>query len=150
MQAAGHPQEALADYFRALNYAPKDHHILLAVAELHLQQRQPERALQTLQALADTYSPGEEPPETLVLMGQAYVSLGRYDEGIESLSAAAHGRPTPDTLYCLAEAELLAGHPPAAAAAARRALAIQPQHPRSRELLNRIELAERPESAQRR
>ena len=150
MQAAGRLQEALSDDLRALHYAPKDHRVLLAVAEVHLQQRQPERALQTLQTLADTYSPGEEPPQTLVLLGQTYTALGRYDEAIESFAAAVHRKPTPEAFCCLGEAELLAGHPAAAAAAARQALALQPQHQLSRELLNRIEVAERPASFPRR
>ena len=88
MRAAGQPREALADYLRALSYAPNDRAILREIAELHRQLNQPERALQTLQTLADTYPPGEEPGQVLYLMGLAYVALGRYDDGVESLSAA--------------------------------------------------------------
>ena len=48
-------------------------------------------------------------------------------------------------MYCrLGEAELLAGHPREAADAARQALAMQPQHQPSCELLHRIELAQQP------
>ena len=97
MRAAGQPGEALTCYLRALGYAPKDRAILLEVAELYRQQNQPERSLQTLQCLADTYSPGEEPGQVHHLLGQAYVALGRYDDAVESLSLAvnarqAHGR----------------------------------------------------------
>ena len=48
-------------------------------------------------------------------------------------------------MFCrLGEAELLAGHPAEAADAAGRALALQPQHQPSRDLLERIELAQQP------
>jgi tetratricopeptide (TPR) repeat protein len=147
MRAGGQLQQALADELRALGYAPNDRAILTEVAELYRQLNQPERALQTLQNLAETYSPGEEPADVLYLLGVSYVALGRYDDGVESLSAAVvRGDPTPE-MYCrLGEAELLAGHPAAAAAAARQALALQPQHRPSSELLQRVEMAQRNET----
>ena len=97
MRAAGQPQQALADYLRALGYSPNDRTILLAIAELHRELNQPDWALHTLQTLADTYSPGEEPGQVLFLMGMAYNALGRQDDSVESLKAAvaqwkAHAR----------------------------------------------------------
>jgi tetratricopeptide (TPR) repeat protein len=146
MRAAGQPQQALADNLRALGYAPGDRTILLEIAELHRQLNQPDRALHTLQTLADTYSPGEEPGQVLYLMGMAYSALGRHDDSLESLKAAvAKGKPTPEMFYGLGEAQLLAGHPAEAAEAARHALSLQPQHQPSRALLDRIELAQRPQ-----
>jgi tetratricopeptide (TPR) repeat protein len=146
LRAAGQPRDALADYLRALAYVPSDRAILHDIAELHHQLNQPERALQTLQSLADTYPTGEEPGEVLYLAGMAYVALGRYDEGVESFSTAAtRDKPTPELLYRLAEAQLLAGHPAEAAGAARQVLAMQPQHEPSRNLLQRIEVAQQPQ-----
>lgn len=79
--------------------------------------------------------------------GLAYVALGRYDDGVESLSAAANrGKPTAEMFCRLGEAQLLAGHPPEAAEAARHALALDPQHQGSRNLLQRVELAQRPQT----
>jgi tetratricopeptide (TPR) repeat protein len=151
MQAQGQPQEALADLHRALGYAPEDRQILLEMAELYRQLNWPQRALATLHSLADTYSPGEEPQQVLRLMGLAYTALGRYEDAVESLSAAAvRGDPTPEILYRLAEAELLAGHPAEAEAAAQRALAVEPQHPPSRRLLDRLQLARQPREPPRR
>ena len=97
----------------ALGYTPNDRAMLREVAELYRQLNQPDRALQTLQSLAETYSPGEEPADCLYLTGLAYVAVGRYDDGVESLSAAVtRGKPTAE-MYCqLGQAELLAGHPP--------------------------------------
>jgi tetratricopeptide (TPR) repeat protein len=144
MRAAGQTRQALADYLRALRYAPSDRNILLEVAELYRQLDQPERALQTLQAVADSYAPGEEPQDVLYLTGLAYTALARYDDAVETFTAAlSRAKPTPEILYRLGEVELLAGHPDEAAAAAEQALALQPQHQPCRELLGRIDLARR-------
>ena len=57
LRAAGDTQQALADCQRALLFASDDRRALLEIAELQRQLNQPERALQTLQCLADTYTP---------------------------------------------------------------------------------------------
>ena len=146
MRASGQPRQALADYLRALGYTPGDRKTLLEAAELYRQLDQPERALQTLQALADSYAPGEEPQQVLFLTGLAYTGLGRDNDAVDSLSAALlRDKPTPEILYRLAEAELLAGHPDQADAAVQQALVMQPQHQPSRDLLNRIQMARRPQ-----
>jgi len=142
-RAAGQPRQALADYLRALGYAPNDRELLLEVAELYRQLNQPERALQTLQTLADSYSPGEEPGHVFYLMGLAQLAVERYDDGVESLSVAVQrGKPTTEMFYRLGEAEFLAGRPRQAAEAARQALTLQPEHQPSRELLEQINLAQ--------
>jgi tetratricopeptide (TPR) repeat protein len=145
-RAAGLPRDALADNLRALGYAPKDRNILFEVAELYREENQPDRALQTLQTLAETYLPGDEPVELQHRVGLAYTALGRYDDAIETLSlAVARGRPTADVLYSLGEAQLLAGRPTEAAVMAQRALAIQPQHRPSLALLEHVRLAQQPQ-----
>jgi tetratricopeptide (TPR) repeat protein len=147
MLAGGQPQDALADFHRALGYAPQDRQILLEVAELYRRLSWPQRALATLHSLADTYSPGEEPQEVLYLTGLAYTALGRYEDAVERLSAAAvRGAPTAEILGRLAEAELLAGRPAEAEAAARRALALQPQHAPSLQLLDRLRVGRQPQA----
>jgi tetratricopeptide (TPR) repeat protein len=140
LRAAGDLPQALADYHRALGYVPFDQHVLLEVAELYRQLNQPQRALETLQNLADTYNtPAEEPQQVLYLTGLSYMALRRYDDGVQSFAAAAaRDRPTPEILYQLAQAQWLAGHPAEAAATAQRALALDPRHQPSRELLDRL------------
>lgn len=151
MRASGQPRRALADFHRALGYAPQHRAILLEVAELYRQLNQPDRALATLHALADTYSPGGEPQQVLYLIGLAYLARGRYEDAAESLSAAAgREQPNPEVFYRLGEAEMLAGHPGEAAAAARQALALAPEHEPSRRLLDRLQLARQPQAAPRR
>jgi tetratricopeptide (TPR) repeat protein len=145
MRAAGDLQEALADYHRALGYAPCDQRVLLDVAELYRQMNQPQRALETLQDLADTYNtPAEEPPQVLYLLGLAQVALKRYDDAVESFAAAGRDKPTPEILYQLAQAQWLAGHPTEAAATAEKVLAMDPRHQAGRELIARIAAAQQP------
>jgi cytochrome c-type biogenesis protein CcmH/NrfG len=81
----------------------------------------------------------------------AYLALGRCDDAVESLAlAATREPPDPEIFYRLGEAQWLAGRPAAAASAAEQALALQPTHTPSRELLRRIELAQQPQAPVRR
>jgi len=147
MQANGQLREALAAYHRALGYGPSDRTIPLEIAELYRQLDQPQRALVVLQNLAETYSPGEEPQRLLYREGLAYKALGRYDDAIRSLSAAnSRDAPSAEILCQLGECQWAAGRHAEAAAAAREAMALDPQHPQSRELLDELELARRPDS----
>jgi tetratricopeptide (TPR) repeat protein len=137
-RATGRHADALADYLRALGQAPRDRAILLEVAESYRLLNQPQRALQTLQTLAETYPPGEEPGRVMYLMGAAQLAVGRTDDAVTSLSAAiARDTPTVEMYHQLAEAQFMSGHPTEAAAALQQALAMQPAHQPSRELLRR-------------
>ena len=148
--ASGERSAALADMQRALCYAPADREVLLAVAELQRESAQPQRALVTLLTLADLYPPGEEPPEVLYLTGLALSAMGRYGDAAEQYYAASmRGQPTAELLYRLAEAELLSGRPAEAEANARQALALNPQHAASSELLARMAQTRQTRSASR-
>lgn len=143
LKAAGQPQQALSAYLHGLGIDPQNRAILFEVAELYREMNQPERALQTLQTLAECYTPGEEPQNVLYLTGAAYQALGRYDEAVEKMqTAVARGKPNSDLLCRLAEAQLLAGRSREATATASQALALQPKHRPSLDLLQRIEVAE--------
>lgn len=136
--AAAESRQALANFHRALGLEPGNRKVLLEVAELHRRMNQPQRALTALQALADTYPPGEEPQQVLHLTGLAYLGLGRAEDAIAALSTAAtRNAPSADLLCHLGEAELKAGRPTAAAAAARQALTVQPRHSSAQALLTR-------------
>lgn len=142
MRADGKLQQALADFHRALGYAPDDRQVLLEIAELYRQLDQPQRALSCLHSLADTYSPGEQPQNVLFLTGLAHMALQRYEDAAESFSAAVlRDTPTTEIFYRLAEAELAAGRPAEAATAAQQALLLTPGDPASSELLRRLETA---------
>jgi tetratricopeptide (TPR) repeat protein len=151
MWAAGDLPQALADLQRALGGVPYDQRILLDLAELYRQMDQPQRALETLQSLADTYSPTEEPQQVLYLQGLAYIALGRHDDAVESFaSAAARDKPSPEILYRLAQAQWLAGRPIEAATTAQQALAMDPRHQPTLQLRASMQMAQQPESPTRR
>ena len=137
---------ALADYHRALGFAPDDSAILIEVAELYAEMGRPQQSLAALHQAANTWPPGAESQRLLYLQGLSYSALGRYGEAIDSLAAAvSRDNPTPDILFRLGEAELLDGQPGRAAAAAQHALSIDPGHQPSLQLLDRVRIARGPE-----
>lgn len=130
---------ALADYQRAVAYVPHQPEWLLEVAELYRAMGQPERALATLHQLADTYSPGEEPPQLIYLQGVTYLALNRPQEAAELLAQAIQqAGPCADWLYQLARAQAAAGRVRSAEQTLRQALRLEPQHHASRQLLAQL------------
>lgn len=151
LQVAGRTKEALADYHRALGLAPADPDIQLHIAELYTRLDQPQRALAALNSLADGYAPGEEPRQVLRMQGLAYAALGRHDDAAKSFTqASSRGDPDPKIFHLLACAEMAAGRPQQASAAAGQALAIDPNHQPSHEMLDRLRLAQYPTELSRR
>jgi Flp pilus assembly protein TadD len=146
--ATAQPRQALALYQRSLGYAPQDQQVAILVAETYRQLNEPERALTTLQSIAERYASGEEPQQVLFLQGLALTALGRYDDAIGHLSKAARReRPNPEILCRLAEAELLAGHMSQAQVSLQEALAMDPNHAASRALSQRMTVAARSNTA---
>jgi len=144
LHAAGDPTAALADYHRALVYAPDDRDLLIETAELYRQLNRPQKALALLHRLVDTYGPGEEPQKVAYLEGLAYAALGRSDEAAESFaSALARGAPTPELFYQLAVVRSHTGRSREAAAAAEAALRLRPDHEPARRLLDQLGMARR-------
>ncbi len=150
-EATGALREALGDYQRSLGYEPNNPEVLLAVAEIYRRLNQPERALVALHTLIDAQPPGEESQQLLYLQGLALAALQRYDDAIESYALAnSRGRPRADILYQLAEAEYRAGRVGNSQIALRQALLLEPNHPTSRALLERLQLANSPGGPERR
>ena len=140
MQHTGQPRQALSDFHRALGYEPNQPEVLLLSAELYRGLGQPNRALVNLEALADTYPPGEEPGRVLYLTGLAYAELDRFDEASDSFAAAlARWGPNPELLYQLARSQWLAGRAIEARSAAQQALTIAPRHAPTLALLNQMD-----------
>ena len=134
--------QALNDLHRAAGYDPADRQVIAETAAIYRSLGQPQRALESMQSLAETFSPGEEPQHVLYLTGMDYMALQRYDDAAASLAlAAARECPSSEILYCLARAQINCGQPQAAADSLQRALALDPQHLPSRQLLGQIEVA---------
>lgn len=128
-RAEGSRTQALASYHRALCYQPQFPEVQLALAEVHSQDGKPQRALATIQALAEHYPAGQIPSEVSYRQGLTLRSLGRYRESAESLAAAARqSPPSPELLADLARSQLLAGDKVAASQTVVAALQLQPDH----------------------
>jgi len=143
-RAGGKRDEALADYHRALSTQPVYPEVQLALAEIYSQQHRPERALATLQSLADQFPPGSVPADLQFRQGLALRDLGRHQEAADQFASAAQLQPHPDFLYELAQARLQLGDPGNAQIAVHRALQLNPQHVAALQL--RTELASRQQS----
>jgi tetratricopeptide (TPR) repeat protein len=144
----GRREEALSAYHRALSHQPHYPQVQLALAEIYREMGRPQRTLCTLEALADQYSPGQEPQQVLFLEGLAMKALGRHQDAVELLVAASdRGPSSPDLLYHLGEAQMLAGDPTNARLSLEGALAMSPQHAPSLRLRSRLEAEQHTASA---
>jgi tetratricopeptide (TPR) repeat protein len=145
-QARPYYLQALADLHRAAGYDPSDRLVIGETAAVYRSLGQPQRALETMQGLLDTYAAGEEPPQlVLYWTGLDYMALQRYDDAVASFTTAvSQGRPTPQLLYSLGEAQYRNGRSQEAVAALQRALAVDPdpQHSPSQQLLHEIQVAQ--------
>jgi tetratricopeptide (TPR) repeat protein len=151
MSQGNQPRQALADAQRALRYDPRRRDMLQLSAETYRKLGDPHRALVNYQTLADTYGPGQEPAQLFVDQAQTYGQLARHDEAVRSLhEAQRRGLNTPDVLALICEAETAAGRPAAAQQAAQQALALAPNDPRYRALVERTASLPAPDTAARR
>ena len=134
-QAEGSRTEALASYHRALCYQPQYPEVQLALADVHSQQGKPQRALATIQALADHYPAGQIPYDVSYRQGLALRSTGRFRESAECLAAAARQPgPSVELLYDLARSQALAGDKAGASQTVAAALRQKPDHAPSQNL----------------
>jgi len=137
---------ALADLQRSLQFAPDSRDVLMDVAAIYRQRGQHDRCLTTLHHLLDTYPPGQATQLAYWMEGLALSDLGRPQQAVESLELAkGQGPANADVLYYLAQAQLACGRPDAAATAAQQALAVNPEHAPSRQLLTQLAVHTTPE-----
>lgn len=134
-RAEGSRTEALASYHRALCYQPQYPEVQLALADVHSQQSKPQRALATIQALAEQYPAGQVPLDISYRQGLVLRTLGRYRESADCLAAAARQpNPSAELLYDLARSQALAGDRVGASQSVAAALRLKPEHAPSQHL----------------
>lgn len=127
--ARGQFDDALADYHRSLAYHGHQPRVQMAVAQIYRRQERPQRALSTLDTLAQQFPPDDVPLDVLAMQGTTLKQLGRHQQATEMLArAASRGTPSADLLFQLAECQYLAGDASAAQASLDSALAQDPQH----------------------
>ena len=104
--ARGRPEEALADFHRALSITPDDRDLILDTAEVYRRLGRPQRALATLAILGETYPPNQTPSQVLALEGMAQEALERPTDAVESYrQAVSRGLQSPDIAARLAKLE---------------------------------------------
>lgn len=136
----GDADAALIAFHRALGLRPADREILQWIATAYGQKGHWEQVLAVRQRIIETYTPGEEPPEALVALAEAYQSVGRYSNAAQSYLEAARKVSDPEPyLLAAAENQWLAGEVSASATLAQQVLALDPQNRRARTLLARIQ-----------
>ncbi len=140
LRSQGKLDEALDCYHRALHCDSNSPDSQLAIAELYCQQNKPRRALATLEALADAYGPGKTPANVLAMQGIAQRQMGRYDEAVASLAAAARQGPADvNLLRELSHTQLMAGDAASARATTLEALRLHPEDAQLRQFLASLE-----------
>jgi len=144
LQRQGDYEGGLASYHRALSFVEHYPRVQLAIAECYRRQGRHSRVLGTLQSLADGYPTGDVPAEVQFQEGLAQKELGRYEAAIGSFTDAARkSAPSPELLQQLAETYLLMNDPANARIAVKAALALEPAHRPSQQLLTQLETHER-------
>lgn len=145
------PDRAVADFQRALVFEPENADVLLELATLYRERGDHSRCLTTIHHLHETYPPGQEPQDTLVLEGLTLSELKRPVQASQILlTATQRGPANADLLFYLAQAQSASGHRAEAAIALQQALAIDSTHQPSRELLAQLAEQTGPKEPQRR
>lgn len=138
-QKMNKPDRALADLQHALEFEPNNAVVLMDVALMYRERGQSARCLTTLYNLLDTYPPGEESQQALMLAGLTLMDLNRHKQASEVLALATQrGQPSADLLYYLAQSYSAAGELEQAAVTAQQALALNAAHQPSRELMSQL------------
>lgn len=138
-EALDQQEAALASFHRALALRESYPEVQLATAAIYARQNRPQRALATLQALADTYQPGEVPADVLTQEAFACRALGRHSDAAAKLAQATERGPaSADLYYELAQSYVQAGDAAAAWQTVQAALARDPAHASSLALAQQL------------
>lgn len=128
-RAMGNSLDAITSYQRALGIQAHYPDVQLALAEIHVQQKRPERALSSLQSLASHYPPGQVPVDVLHRQGLALRNLGRHRDACNCMTIAATQPGCPaDLIHDLAQTQMLLGETTTARNLVASALQVSPQH----------------------
>jgi tetratricopeptide (TPR) repeat protein len=136
----GDPEKALVDYHRSLSQVGFCPHVQLALAAIYREQNRPQRALSTLEAMAENYAPDLQPAQLKFEQGLAMKALGRYADAADLFAQVADRGDAPaDVYFQLAEVQVLSGDSVSARLALDAALEREPQHVASLQLREQID-----------
>jgi tetratricopeptide (TPR) repeat protein len=138
--ARGQLDEALTAYHRSLVYNDHQPRVQLAMSHIYQQQARPQRALSTLETLAEQYPPGEIPANVFAAQGICLKQLDRPHDAVQMLAQAVRsGTPATEWLIHLAEAQMQAGDMSAALVSTQLAQDQDPNYPGVVQLKNSLE-----------
>lgn len=141
--ARRHYDDALASYHRSIAYNAHQPRIQLAISQIYLNQERPQRALSTLETLAEQFPPGEIPGDVYATQGICLAAMNRPHDAVEMLkSAVEKGPANADWFAALASAQQATGDGRAALASVNQALAQQPNHLQALALKSSLETRE--------
>lgn len=101
-RCVGQTEEAISCYQRAMVYRPDWPEVQVTVADLYRSTQRPQRALATLDRMADKRSETQVPPRAYLVRSQALADMGEREAAIMCLRSAA-GRLAPDQSELLYE-----------------------------------------------
>ena len=135
------PQAALDCYHRSLIYQSDAPQVQIALAEIYRQLGKPQRALATLNNLADHHSEEQVPPRAWLLKGQALADLGEDVEAKRCLQLATQyaGETQCGLLLELATAQFECGDLPEARLCLGRVLRQEPSNSSALELQGQLD-----------
>lgn len=134
-------QDALDCYHRSLIYHADAPQVQIALAEIYRQMGRPQRALATLNNLADHHSQEQIPPRAWLLKGQALADLGEDVEAKRCMRLATQyaGESQTGLLLELASAQFECGDLAEARLCLGRVLRHEPSNPNALELQGQLD-----------
>jgi tetratricopeptide (TPR) repeat protein len=135
LMAQGQRNEALANFHRALSFDAELPEVQLAIADIYAAENKPQRALATLQSLAQSSPQVAQASEITIRQARALAALGRRDDALNMLAQAGRrDNAAPEILRELATVQLAAGDTSAARATIELGLSRFPADPGFRSL----------------
>ena len=129
-RCSGQTEDAICCYQRAMVYRPEWPEVQVTVADLYRQSQRPQRALATLDRLADQRSENQVPPRAYLVRSQTLDDMGEREAAIMCLRSAA-ARLAPDQtelMYEFATQQMALGDLLEARLCLGRALQRDPNH----------------------
>jgi len=136
LETMGRADEALAAYFRTLEFNPLHPEVSQRIGAIQLARNQPDLALARLEQAVDL---APENGEVRLLHGRAHLMIGHTPQAIADFRAAARNLPNRADVYYFLALALDAAHQPAdALKAAEQALRLAPDYADARGLSQRL------------
>lgn len=140
-RCAGQTEDAISCYQRAMVYRPDWPEVQVTIAELYRLTQRPQRALATLDRMADKRSETQVPPRSYLVRSQALADMGEREAAVMCLRNAA-GRLAPDQselLYEFAAQQFAMGDLVEARLCLGRVLQREPDHATAQQLQTELD-----------